>query len=127
MKSLLVWCRWLLGAIGCPAASPPRHPPTLPCPPFNLNPQPTTNPGTFIPLKKWLVGHSSMDDFLTSLLAGAGAGCVGAAIGTPFQLIKTRMQVQPCGMWWRCHVSLLQEMQGPAHACGSSMGSSGCT
>lgn len=55
----------------------------------------TSNPrsGTFIPLKKWLVAHSSMDDFLTSLLAGAGAGCVGAAIGTPFQLIKTRMQV----------------------------------
>ncbi|PRW59750.1 mitochondrial carrier [Chlorella sorokiniana] len=51
-----------------------------------------TRLGTFIPLKKWLVAHSSMDDFLTSLLAGAGAGCVGAAIGTPFQLIKTRMQ-----------------------------------
>lgn len=51
--------------------------------------------GTFIPLKKWLVAHHDkhgLDDFFTSLLAGAGAGMVGAAIGTPFQLIKTRMQ-----------------------------------
>lgn len=52
-------------------------------------------PGTFIPLKHWLVARRDqhgLDDFWTSLAAGAGAGCVGAAIGTPFQLVKTRMQ-----------------------------------
>lgn len=55
------------------------------------------HPGTFIPLKKWLVATRDvhgLDDLLTSLVAGAGAGCVGAALGTPFQLVKTRMQVR---------------------------------
>ncbi|KAL4458397.1 hypothetical protein ABPG75_013262 [Micractinium tetrahymenae] len=59
-----------------------------------------TRLGTFIPLKKWLIAHRDrhgLDDFFTSLLAGAGAGMVGAAIGTPFQLIKTRMQAAARG------------------------------
>ncbi|PSC68368.1 mitochondrial carrier [Micractinium conductrix] len=59
-----------------------------------------TRLGTFLPLKKWLVAHRDahgLDEFFTSLVAGAGAGMVGACIGTPFQLIKTRMQAAARG------------------------------
>lgn len=33
-----------------------------------------------------------LDGFAVNLLAGALAGMIGAAIGSPFQLVKTRLQ-----------------------------------
>lgn len=87
------WCsaRRLLERLRCISAR---------CRTLNLVCTTPSRPGTFIPLKRWLVSHRDthgLDDFFTSLLAGAGAGMVGAAIGTPFQLIKTRMQAAARG------------------------------
>lgn len=82
----------------CPAPAAIGGPSILRCSPA-LSPPSLT--GTFIPLKRWLVARREqhgLDDFWTSLAAGAGAGCVGAAIGTPFQLIKTRMQAAARGV-----------------------------
>lgn len=59
-----------------------------------------TRLGVFFPLKQWLLTHRDvhgMDAWLTSLVAGAAAGMVGAALGTPFQLVKTRMQAAAGG------------------------------
>ena len=104
VRSTASLCRVMLQQMD-PATRHPRYPPApLKHPHLHLPNTSDPRSGTFIPLKKWLVAHSSMDDFLTSLLAGAGAGCVGAAIGTPFQLIKTRMQVG----WGRAAVSRME-------------------
>lgn len=58
------------GIVLCPS---PRCMPTTPR--ARPRPCPSLFPGTFLPLKKWLVAHRDahgLDEFFTSLVAGAG-------------------------------------------------------
>ncbi|EFN54395.1 hypothetical protein CHLNCDRAFT_24985 [Chlorella variabilis] len=80
-----------------------------------------TRLGTFIPLRKWLVEQTrehEVDPFFISLLAGSLSGMVGAAIGTPFQLIKTRMQAAASG-------AIRQPYRGLGHALASIVANEG--
>lgn len=53
-----------------------------------------TRLGSYQPIKAWLQRGLpvQLDGFAVNLLAGALAGMIGAAIGSPFQLVKTRLQ-----------------------------------
>lgn len=56
-----------------------------------------TRLGAYPPIKAWLQSNAllpglHLDGFTVNLVAGALAGVVGAAIGSPFQLVKTRLQ-----------------------------------
>lgn len=84
-----------------------------------------TRLGSYQHLKNWIHAQAPahLDGFAVNLLAGAVAGMIGAALGSPFQLVKTRLQAAAANP--ALAVGTQHGYTGFWHAVGAILGAEG--